>query len=528
MLNWGIVPEAPPDDSAPGDETLAPSPPETEADIARCLGRASTLVLLGSVVSEAADYTTNVAVARGLGVAGLGAFGLTMRLLRMAQLVACGGVPQASQKYIAHSHALDDSGGVHLTALRTGRLSIALGAVMFGVLWFLAAPAAVGVYSRTDLVLPFRLAALAVPLLAVCANALAAPQALRDIRPLVAVSHVGVPVAFLALASGVLAWGGGLPHLVLAYVAASAMALAAALVWRRRWLPAEAAPARHPVPMRELVSFSVVVLLGSIAAHVVNWADVFVVGRIVSGEDLGLYVAASRTAGFVLFPLAALNTLFAPVIAELHARNDLDLLRGAYRMSARWTAGASLTLYGVLAIASDQLLAVFGGGGGAGAPALVILGAGYLVNAATGSVGWLLTMTGRQQVAAATNWVFAVLMVVTVALATPAYGIVGAAVCSAVAMAGTNLVRLLWVRRSLGVQPLERRYAASALIGLGLMAACRLLAAPHAGWSPPVVAAIVAYVALSGVLWRFGWAPEARYILGATPPAPQSAPPPPR
>jgi len=73
------------------------------------------------------------------------------------------------------------------------------------------------------------------------------------------------------------------------------------------------------------------------------------------------------------------------------------------------------------------------------------------VNAATGSVGNLLTMSGHER-DAARGFVFAaVLNLVLNVLLIPAYGIVGAAVAAAISLISWNLILAALVYRRLGI-----------------------------------------------------------------------------
>ena len=87
------------------------------------------------------------------------------------------------------------------------------------------------------------------------------------------------------------------------------------------------------------------------------------------------------------------------MIAAAYRRNDMgELRRIAYinaRLALLCAIGASLVFFA----AGRQILTVFGDGFEQAYPALLILLAGGLVNASTGSVGFFMTMTNRQRAA---------------------------------------------------------------------------------------------------------------------------------
>jgi Polysaccharide biosynthesis C-terminal domain len=93
-----------------------------------------------------------------------------------------------------------------------------------------------------------------------------------------------------------------------------------------------------------------------------------------------------------------------------------------------------------------------------GETALRILLAGQVVNVATGSVGFVLIMTGFTGIDLFDNALGIALLVGLAAALTAAFGIEGTATAAAVSIAGLNVVRLFQVRSRVGIQPYERAY----------------------------------------------------------------------
>jgi len=100
-----------------------------------------------------------------------------------------------------------------------------------------------------------------------------------------------------------------------------------------------------------------------------------------------------------------------------------------------------------------MLLSLFGADFVAGYPALIILTAGMIVNAAAGPVGLLLNMTGHQRLCAKIFGTSALINVVLNALLIPQLGIVGAALATAATMILWNLWLLIMVARKLDLHP---------------------------------------------------------------------------
>jgi O-antigen/teichoic acid export membrane protein len=96
-----------------------------------------------------------------------------------------------------------------------------------------------------------------------------------------------------------------------------------------------------------------------------------------------------------------------------------------------------------------------------GAWPLRILTLGQLVNVATGSVGYLLIMTGNQTLLRNNTTVWAILNLVGNLVLVPSYGAVGAATSTAVCLASMNIVSWWIVRKKLNIDTLGYLYPRS-------------------------------------------------------------------
>ena len=133
---------------------------------------------------------------------------------------------------------------------------------------------------------------------------------------------------------------------------------------------------------------------------------------------------------------------------------------------------ATLPLLIILFVAADDVLEAFSSRYDVGENALRVLLAGQTVNVATGGVAFILIMTGFTGVDLVDNAVGLGLLVGLAVALTAAFGIDGTAVAAAVSISLLNIVRLVQVRRRIGIQPYDRAY-----LGLALPAGAAALAA---------------------------------------------------
>jgi len=179
-----------------------------------------------------------------------------------------------------------------------------------------------------------------------------------------------------------------------------------------------------------------------------------VAGIWTSAEDVAQLAVAQRTANLVSFILVAVNLVVAPRFAALYKQGKHPELRRLALRSVRLMSlvGAPVVLF--LCLFPGWVLGLFGPEFRAAAPLLVILALGQFVNVVTGSVGFLLTMSGHERDMRNVVLFSGPFAVVAAVVLTPLYGVTGAALATALAVSVQNLGAVWLVRKRLGFNTL--------------------------------------------------------------------------
>jgi O-antigen/teichoic acid export membrane protein len=277
-------------------------------------------------------------------------------------------------------------------------------------------------------------------------------------------SFAGVPLTILftvvLVTRGIGLWG-----YVFAQVAGSIVVLAL-LVWTTYRLtppPARFAMKAIRYLPREMFPFAAAAFAMDIMGFLYGQTDKIVLGVYLNARSVGVYAVAATIVAFVPITLQSVNQIFSPTIAHLHARGEVELLNRLFQTLTKWAAGLTLPLAAVVIIFSRVLMRIFGQDFEAGWVILVIGAVGQLVNCATGSVGFLLLMSGNEKRLVRIQLVTAVVTVTLCLFLVPRWGIAGAAMAAAVGNAGSNAWCLVEVKKILGLFPYNRSYWGLAL-----------------------------------------------------------------
>ena len=360
-------------------------------------------------------------------------------------------------------------------------------------------------------------AVVGLPFLALANVWLAATRGLKIMRYTLYVFWAGQPTLWVVLMVtgwrlSETAWMATLAYSVSWAIAA----IAAWWFWRKESARWEVEPLEEGALSR-LVRYAGPRAPAALFSQLLFWTDLFVLTRFATDAQVGVYSAALRTGQVVVLFLTSVNLMFSPFVADLHNRGEIARLDKLFKTVTRWTLIATLPMFLALFVVPGAFLRLFGSGFEGGETALLILLAGQLVNISTGSAGFVLIMTGR------TGWdllVYAISLGLDLSLAfwlCPRYGIEGAAIANAVTFATSNVIRLVLVKKFVGIQPYDRNYArllAPAGAALGLMwLAHRTVSG---GWAVDLVATVLVGLAAYGAVYLLvGLTPQERRGAGA-------------
>lgn len=141
-------------------------------------------------------------------------------------------------------------------------------------------------------------------------------------------------------------------------------------------------------------------------------------------------------------------------LRNYNAKQEFEVLGLAARRTAMIITILASPIFLVLIFGGHWVMMMFGTGFEGGALVLVILSIGQFVNALTGSVGYLLMMSGNEsRLQNLTIWTTLLMLIVAV-IFIPYWGAVGAAMAASTALIVGNIWSAIEVKRQLGIAPI--------------------------------------------------------------------------
>jgi O-antigen/teichoic acid export membrane protein len=485
------------------------------------ISRHSSVFFAGTIFTAITSYLFKIYLARVLGAEALGIYALGMTIVGLLGIFNALGLPYSAVRFVASYVATARFELLRGFLARSIFLLLIFNLVLGGALLLVGPWISVHAYHTPALTRYLGLFALIMIFGALTGFLGQVMTGYKDVaRRTVITNFIGSPLTMM-FTLGLVGVGLGLWGYIFAQVASAFVVtiLLTVAVWKLTPRAARAFSGGFAPIEREVISFSAVVFAMDSLGFLISQADKILIGFYLDARDLGIYAMAAALVTFVPAILQAVNQIFSPTIADLYARDQLELLNRLFQTLTKWILGLTLPLGCLIIIFARELMRIFGPEFEVGWPILVIGCLAQLVNCGVGSVGYLLLMSGQQRRLIRIQAVMACVMIGLSLFLIPAWGIVGAATAAAVTNAVSNIWYLREVRIKLGLSPYNRSYLRllpPLLATLCVLVALRAIGkGVHAQWIALGAGLLLAYAVFLIVTFACGLDEDDRMVVQA-------------
>jgi O-antigen/teichoic acid export membrane protein len=449
--------------------SASPKEEQYEAYVSH-IARGAGISSFGQGFARAIGYVTQITLARMYGPAQLGFYVLGVTVVGLASTLARLGMEISIIRFVAEYRAEGDLAKARGTILLSLWVSFAI-SLMFSALAFLGAGfLANEVFDKPPLESIFRIISLSIPPLTVMYMTLFTTQGFHTVKYATYVREISQPLMSLGLIVIFYLLGAPVLGAAVAYVISMAAGSVLGLYYLRRIFPGLLdRNLRSEFEGRVFFGVSVSMLVSTLTEYVNAWIAIALAGVLLTGEEVGIYSAAARTAAVAAVVYVAFDGIFAPIVADLHRRGLLEELNYLYKEVSRWIFTSGLLVFSVMALLSRDIMAVFGQDFVSGWVVLIIIAVSQLFSSSIGATNRVLSMTGHQNVLMLATVGAAATALVGSAILIPVYGILGAAWATAASIVLSNAITLAAIYRRMNLWPYSGQYLKS--IAAGLLAA---------------------------------------------------------
>jgi O-antigen/teichoic acid export membrane protein len=414
--------------------------------------RGAGIAGFANIMYNVLRYVTNVAMAHMVSPTIYGVFGEVITAVYLLGMLANLGF-DTLLIYLLPTYRVKEERSLARGLVRfSTRISLITG-FLLGTLLFVFAPVIAQEYYHApsnDLIL--RELAPLIPLIAFGGIYSAGLQALKEIKLNVCVQLILSLITLVTLvAFYLLGWRA--EALIYSAIAGYACSMLIGRMAFSKFVKRVTGDVAPRYKLRDWFGFALPALFSQQIFNIAITADILVLSIFATPAQAGIYIAASRISGLVNLPLAAVNVIFIPLMAEYHAKGKREQLESMVKLVTKWSLLLSLPVCLCCFVFHDAILGIFGAQYTAGWLVLVILCFGYLVNAGTGPVFQLLSVTRRLRLTSIDSVTQLILGVALSFFLIPRFNILGAALAAALASILVNVLCVIEVYWTMKLHP---------------------------------------------------------------------------
>jgi O-antigen/teichoic acid export membrane protein len=242
-------------------------------------------------------------------------------------------------------------------------------------------------------------------------------------------------------------------------------------------------------PTRQLIRNSFPLLITATLLNLMSWIDTIMLGYFKSAEVVGVYNAVYPLVGFLSLVIASMGFVYIPVTSKLWGQNNIEPLGSIYSIMTKWCFLLTFPIFALIFVYPEFLITnLYGAQYVSGATALRILAMGFIANSYFGFNYHTLLASGDSDFLMKCSVASAGINVLINFMLVPEYGMIGAAIGTAVSYASIEVLMTIRAWRKQKMHPFTSMYRKLTLICI-LMTVSML--------------AIKNVFSLSGAIWEY-------------------------
>jgi len=422
------------------------------------VAKGAGIFTFGYIFEAVVVFVTTIVLTRILGASDFGLYSLGLVVLQAGAVIALFGLNNGALKYISAYLASNDKERVKGMIIQAVSFPLIFGIVL-GVVAYFCSGLIAGFFNKPGLTSVIKIFAFGIPFFALMQSAEAVTRGFKTAKYKVLGEKILKPSLNFILILLLYFLGFRLLGAVWAFVIAVFLTVLF-LFWCIKKVFPEISLKNvvSKFETKKLLTTSFSLMFVWIILLLLQWTDVSMIGYFLNSVQVGIYQVAARVSLLMIMFLSAFGTIFAPVISTLYHKRENQKLASTFKTVTRWGLSLTLLVFLVLIASSGEVMRIFGSSFILGTSSLIVLCLGKLVFVGVGVSGFILTMTGHEKLESLNALGVLILNIILNLILIPIFGILGAAIATAISLMLLNVIRVLEVYVFLKIHPFDIKF----------------------------------------------------------------------
>jgi O-antigen/teichoic acid export membrane protein len=427
--------------------------------------KGAAIIFFGIIISSALGYLTRLVIVRFYGVEDYGLFSLGIAIVGIGVAISMFGMQTSVARFISYYLGRRETEKAKAVIFSSLRITFPVSIVVAVVVYFLSYQISFSFFNEPRLYQILWAFILMIPLSVVLINIIAGLRGFQRMKYKVYSEDLLKSISTLVLV--VFLFGLGVIGILYAYIIGFILSIALAANLLRKSLPASTTKIRQIRFDRELLYFSLPLLLVAYTKMFMLWTDTILLGFFGTSFSVGLYNVALPTAGLLVIFLTSFRYIFIPLISEIYAKKDHENLKIIYRSMNKWLFLTMFPLFLLMMFFPDNILSIlFGIEEISVNITFMILSLGFLIFSISGLSGDILLVRGKTKILFMTILISSSVNVIMNLALIPQFGIIGAAIATSSSFILLAILEIALCFRYSGLHPIQRSYIKPVVSGI--------------------------------------------------------------
>lgn len=431
------------------------------------IARGAGIVFICMMLGKFLGYFYVMFIAR-LGTENFGLINLGLSVVSLIGTIAILGLDNGILRYVPYFLAKNDKAKVRGVILSSLKIVFFIGLTV-SLLIFLSAPfISVNLFHNAKLIPILKIFALMIPFSILGSILLPSFRAFQYVEYESGLKEVGEKAIRLAFTIILVFLGFGVIGVAYPYLfSAILIFVLSVIIFQKKVFPIFGKGLKSKSSTRELLIFSLPLLLSNILVYAIVWIDTLMLGYFRTAAEVGIYNAAHPTAALMFVLPTALISLFLPIITGYYSRKKFRQVEEIYKRVSKWIFFVNFPLLLLMAIFSRQIIRIiFGQDYLSATTPLAILVFGYLVYSLSYTSSNILSMAKKTKLIFYITLIFTASNILFNYLLIPKYGVNGAAVATSLSYITGSLFFVFFGYRKIRILPVSKSFFKSILAGI--------------------------------------------------------------
>lgn len=478
------------------------------------IAKGGGIAAIGAAFSKLLQLAFHILLGRVLGPGGYGLYALGFIVIQMGGKFAILGLQNGLIRFIPIYSNEGNQAKIKGTLISAFAISILTSVLLGALLFIFSEEIALKVFNDHNLVWVIRIFSINLPFFVLMEMSAHSARAFHQIGYFITVRNLIWPVANIFFVGIAFLLGYRIYGAIVGFGVSVFISTVIGLLFVTQKVFPQWGSLSAKFEVKKLLRFSLPVVFIGFGQLLLNQTDRVMLGYFMSSADVGIYNAAMRIAIQTTFIISSINVVFAPMISNLYDKGNTNQLDKLFKLTTRWIFMLTLPWLLIIVLFPDQIMNLFGTGFVKGTSVLITLSLAHFVNAIAGSVGFILVMSGKQDIEFANIFGMATINIILNIWLIQIYGIIGAALGTGISIAFINILRLIEVFKLIEIQPYTLRYVKPMVSGgISLLVTFFILQSIlHFHWLIGLMCCLLLYI---GFILILGLESEDREIIRA-------------